>query len=539
VLLYALAEWGEGALDELDGMFGLAFYRKATRRVLLARGPMGIKPLYVARLRDSVVFASEVRAVLASGLVPTDLDPAGIASFFAYGAPQDPLTVHRFVKSMAAGSFEWIGHDELQRGPSPTRRYWRFPAVLPDNEVGPNPVATVRELLTDSVRRQCVADVPLGVFLSAGIDSATVAALAQPQHGAVHTFSVGFVAPGMVDETGVAAKTAQMLGTRHFQTIVDQAWAVGQFDDWLKAADRPSIDGLNTFIVSGAAKDRGMTVVLSGLGADELFGGYSIFQRAARLKSLMAPVGWLPRSVRRAAASVAFASQPALKRQKAVEMIVRAASPLELAIFSRRLMLDDSLAQLGFVAGSLGLTPDFLPPDATGAFETAGDSFHDVSRAEVSLYMGNTLLRDSDVNSMAHSLEIRVPFLGKSLVDYVCSLPHRVCAPPRSRPKHLMRAAMQGVLPDEVFSRPKTGFTLPIGTWMSGSLQGKCEAAVSELANCPMFESGAVRSLWQRLNDPRLENHYSRRLSMVVLGSYLQSVPKVAPPATAASTAAV
>jgi asparagine synthase (glutamine-hydrolysing) len=312
-----------------------------------------------------------------------------------------------------------------------------------------------------------------------------------------------------------------MLGTRHFQTIVDDDWAASQFTEWLRSADRPSIDGLNTFIVSGAARDRGITVALSGLGADELFGGYAIFDRAAKLRRLLRPLAWVPRWAKRAAAAVAFAPLPAMKRAKAVEMVARGASPADVAVFARRLYLDDRMAQLGFAARDLGLTADWLPPEACGAFEPGGDPFHDVSQAEMSLYMGNTLLRESDVNSMAHSLELRVPFLGRELVNYVCSLPGVVRAPPASRPKHLLREAIRGSLPRQVFDRPKTGFTLPVDTWMRGGIHDTCEAAVESLAACPLFEAAAVRQVWRDLHDPRIENHWSRRIALVVLGSYL------------------
>jgi asparagine synthase (glutamine-hydrolysing) len=341
----------------------------------------------------------------------------------------------------------------------------------------------------------------------------------------VRTFSVGFDTPGAEDETALAEETAAMLGTNHFRTIVDDDWASGLFTEWLKAADRPSIDGLNTYIVSGAAKDRDITVALSGLGADELFGGYAIFARAAKLKQWLRPLAWSPKAVRRAVARVAFARLPAMKRAKAVEMVARGVSPTDLAVFARRLFLDPSLERLGLVASRLGLTADYLPPEAYDAFSAGGDPFHDVSQVEISLYMGNTLLRDSDVNSMAHSLELRVPFLGRELVSYVCSLPGEVRAPPRSRPKHMLREAMKGKLPAEVFSRPKTGFTLPVDEWIKGGLRVRSEAAVETLAACPAFDEAEVWRLWAELRDPRVEDHWSRRLSFVVLGSYLQSLP--------------
>jgi asparagine synthase (glutamine-hydrolysing) len=374
-----------------------------------------------------------------------------------------------------------------------------------------------------------VADVPVGVFLSAGIDSATLAALAQPQHGAVHTFSVGFDAPGAADETALAAETAAMLGTRHFRTIVDDDWAAGLFTAWLKSGDRPSIDGLNTFIVSGAAKDRGITVALSGLGADEIFGGYSIFERAMKLKRLIGPLGMIPRWLRRTAASVIFSRFPEIKRAKAIEMFTRAASTAQVAVFARRMFLDDRLARLGFEPRNLGLTTDFLPPDGCDIAEGTTDSFNEISKVEMALYMRNTLLRDSDGNSMAHSVELRVPFLGKRLVDYVCSLPATVRSPPRSPPKYLLRRAMHGRLPEKIFQRPKTGFILPVNHWLQGPLRGVCESALDTLTSHPLFEGREIRKLWRELQDPGVENFYWRPLSLVVLGSYLQSLPNTPP----------
>ncbi|MBU6327782.1 MAG: asparagine synthase (glutamine-hydrolyzing), partial [Verrucomicrobia bacterium] len=522
VLLRALSEWGDAALEQLDGMFALAFYHAASRRVLLARDPMGIKPLYVAKLPGRVVFASEVRAMLASGLVPADLDQAGIASFLAYGAPQDPLTVHRFVKSMAAGSCEWIGAGQLQGKPALSRRFWRFPTTDPTIQSLPA-ISKTRELLADSVRRQSLADVPVGVFLSAGIDSATMAALALPQLGAVHTFSVGFQEAFAIDESKLAEETARALGTSHYQTTLDKNWGPSQFVQWLKAADRPSIDGLNTYVITDAVKDRGISVAISGLGADELFGGYSIFRRAARLKQVLGPFRWTPRWLRRQLGHAALLKFPSIKRAKAAEMLARGESPAALAVYSRRMFLDNHLEMLGFNAEKLGLTADYLPADGCEGLQFIGDPFKEVSQAELSLYMRNTLLRDSDVYSMAHSLELRVPFLGQKLVDYVCTLPGAVLAPPRTKPKHVLREAIKDLLPPQVFSRPKTGFILPVDSWMNGELMDLCESAIDGLAASPALDGKEVRKLWQQFNDKRFESFYWRRLAMVVLGKYFCS----------------
>jgi asparagine synthase (glutamine-hydrolysing) len=502
-------------------MFAFAFYQAASRRVLLARDPLGIKPLYVARVPGAVVFASEVRAVLASGLVPDDLDPAGVAGCLAYGAPQDPLTVHRAVRSMPSGACEWLDAASLDGCPPAPRRYWRFPdLVRPAAEA--ELVDGIRSDLADSVRRQCIADVPLGVFLSGGIDSATMAALARLVHGPVSTFAVGYEVAGVTDETQAAAETAHAVGTRHFQTIVDDDWSQLQWYEWLKAADRPSIDGLNTYIVSGVVKDNEITVALSGIGADELFGGYPAFDRVPRARRVMAAVAWLPRGLRRAVAGRLLGRLPPDKRAKLTDLLASSASPIELTALSRRTQSDATLHALGFDARRLGLAPSFLPTEALAALERPrSDAFSAVSRAEVGLYMGNTLLRDADTNSMAHSLEIRVPFLGRQVVDHVASLPGRTRRPRGSMPKHLLRKAVADLLPPGVFMRPKTGFSLPFGDWMFGPLRDQCEAAIAVLAACPLFDAGTVRAMWADYEARRKQIHWSRPLSLVVLGSYL------------------
>jgi asparagine synthase (glutamine-hydrolysing) len=522
VLLQALSEWGEDALAKLDGMFAFAFYHAASKRVLLGRDPLGIKPLYTARVGDTFVFASEVRALLATGLVPRDLDPAGVASYLAYGAPQDPLTVHRSVRSMLPANYEWI--DAYSSGSrAKACRYWRFPeAVSADDEA--RAVDNIRTQLQESVRLQSVSDVPLGVFLSGGIDSATMAALARLRGDAPMTFAVGYEVPGIADETVAAAETADYLGTKHFQTIIDDDWVILQLHEWLKAADRPSIDGLNTYIVSGAVKDRGVSVALSGLGADEFFGGYANFRRIPKLQRILRALTWIPPSIRRAAAAASLAWLPYSKRAKAVDLVSRNATALELTVLGRRLHNDETLKMFGYDTRRIGLSQDYLPYEAYEAIDSsARDPVRGISEAEATFYMGSMLLRDSDVNGMAHSLEIRVPFLGKSVVDYACSLPGRTRLPPGKPGKYLLRQAFANTLPPSVFNRPKSGFSLPFGNWLFGPLRNQCEAAVDALTACPVINGNAVRRTWNDYTTNRAATHWSRPLSLVAMGSYIQN----------------
>ncbi len=522
VLLWALSTWGEAAIDRLDGIFAFAFYEARSRRILLARDPLGIKPLYISRVRHHCVFASEVRAVLASGLVPDDLDQAGIASCLAYGTPQEPLTVHRWIHSMPAGTCQWIGAEAaIGQRSAAARRYWRFP-----REVGsfdePEAVRGIQFRMRASVSDQCVSDVPMAVFLSGGIDSATIAALARDDGRMVHTYSVGYASAHGEDESVQAAATARALGTEHHPLILDDNSVVAQWRHWLMSADRPSVDGFNTYLVSGAVKAAGATVALSGLGADELFGGYHTFNDAKWAQRIQQYFSLIPKPFRSMAAQLAFSRTPLNRRQRAIEMASASHSIVDMVALLRSTATGSDLAAMGLTWHRLGLTPNYLPPEAYEPFSDSGpDLFRSVSQADLFLYMNNTLLRDADANGMAHSLEIRVPFLARALVDYVGAMPGNMKMPSGRHPKHLLREAGKAILAPEVFDRPKRGFVLPIGTWMYDTLRDECEAAIDALSESGILDKSAMRSLWTRYKAQWEHLHYSYPLALVALGSYL------------------
>ncbi len=534
VLLKALSLWGERALEHLDGMFAFAFYEARSRRILLARDHIGIKPLYFAHSSagsaPAFVFASEVRAILASGLVSDDLDPAGVASFLAYGAPQDPLTIHRAIRSFPSGSCCWIDADVAtsRRSVAP-RRYWHFPSAI-STAVESAAVSSLRACIDGAIREQSMADVPVAAFLSGGIDSGMISALAKRSMPGLRTHAVGFKSHSIADELAPAAATAQAIGTLHSQTILDDSQIGQRWQEWLTAADRPSIDGLNTFVVSRAVKDAGATVALSGLGADELFGGYSLFRSVPGLYRWLRPCVGFPPGLRRLAARMAFAALRPSRRERAIDLVTHCHSPLDVLLRMRRVFGDNDLAAIGMRAADVGLAPPFLPPEEYSLLRDSmtADTFHMISQAECRLYLGNTVLRDADVNSMAHSLEVRVPFLSRRLVEEAACLPGRMHMPARGRPKHLLRMIGRDLLPKDVFLRPKQGFSLPLGDWVFGSLRERSEAAVEAVAACHLFDSVAVRSQWRWLVDNRHRTGWNRGLSLVVLGSYLQQLSKPA-----------
>lgn len=523
-LLKALSMWGEHALEMLDGMFALAFYQASARRVLLARDPLGIKPLYVSRLGDrGVVFASEVRAILASGLVSDEYDPAGVASFLAYGAPQDPLTVHRQIKSFPCGTSQWLAIDgEGRLREEPAQRFWRFPMSRPEEPLA-DTAGTARDAINAAVRSHLVSDVPLAVLLSGGIDSGIVAAIASRNAARIATFCVGFESPSMPSELVVARATAALIGSRHHEVILRPADVLQLWEQWLRVADRPSIDGFNTFLVAKAVKDAGVTVACSGLGADEFFGGYSNFKRISRLRRMLSVWAKTPRAARKTLLDGISTTVPTRYRHRLTNLAVSKGDAVDLAFAMRQILTESQLQTLGLKPQDIGLRPDFVPQelyDICAAGPT--DAFAAMQRVEAYGYMGNTLLRDSDANSMAHSVELRVPFLAKAVVEQASQTPGRIHLA-GGHHKAVLREAFGDILPPAVLNRPKTGFTLPIGDWLYGELRDCCEAAVNSLADVPFLDFKAVRRLWSQFEQHRHSIPWSRPMLLVALGNYVAS----------------
>lgn len=510
VLLHALGRWGDAALSRLEGMYALAFHRARDHSLLLARDPLGIKPLYAARPGGRLVFASEIRTILASGLVLRDIDVAGITGMLAFGSAQAPRTVFAAIEEFPAGHAQWIG--------GAARRFWSFPTVRSD--VGDDPVATTSSLVHSAVRRHLVADVPVGVFLSAGIDSTIVAACAAEVASSVTAFTVGIGPRHPDDETAVAAATARGLGMRHEILSIDERALPSLWHDWVESLDSPSIDGFNTWLVTKGLADRGLKVGLSGLGADELFGGYTAFRRVPRMRRLMTALSFLPAGVTAAVAERCLAGVGKHETAEKVSDLLRGGRDAgSIALATRRVLSDRRLQALGLLAKGAAVPGAEATPDPG---VPRGDDFNAVSRVEVAHYMRNTLLRDSDANSMSHSLELRVPFLDQPLADYALGLPGRVKLGAEGAGKHLLRAAFCDRLPKVVTGRSKTGFTLPIGEWMRAEMRPFCEEAIAFVAGLACLDGDAVMETWRRYLERRERSSWARPFALVILGDYLR-----------------
>ena len=521
VLLQALSTWGEAALEKLQGMYAFAFYEAKSRRILLARDPLGIKPLYVASLPDRFVFASEIRSVRASGLVPDDLDMGGIAGMLAYGAVQSPRTIYDRIRSFPAGASQWLDAGVVAGRPQLTpRRHWNFPAHTRAATDIPTAAANVRQLLQDSVLRHLVADVPVGVFLSAGIDSTIIASFAREFTPQVTAFTVGFGAVHGQDEVPLASETAKTLGIKHVAVELDASNMPAKWHDWISGMDSPSIDGFNTYVVSRRLAEEGVVVGLSGLGADELFGGYQTFERAQRWSRMLRVMSCIPASMRIGVIrKLGQLDGRAGAFEKLADLVAGDPSVAGITLSLRRAMADRSLSALNASPNRAGLCANYLDAPSGAAATLDGDGFNTVARMEMTHYMGDTLLRDTDTNSMRQSLEVRVPFLDTPVVDYVSSLPGPIKRHAGGASKSLLRLACGKVIRDDIARRPKTGFTLPIGDWMRGEMRESCEASIDRLQHVPILENQEVRRIWDSYMSDSRSMHWSRPLALVVLGS--------------------
>jgi asparagine synthase (glutamine-hydrolysing) len=489
VLLHLYARYGADMCGRLRGMYAFAIWHEPSGSLFLARDPFGIKPLYYADDGKTFRFASQVKALLAGRSVDTRPDAAGHVGYYLWGSVPEPFTLFRGIRSLDPGSVLHIDRS----GRKTSRVFCSIPEILRSAGSEPAPSADRAErmarshsFLLDTVRHHLVADVPVGVFLSAGIDSQSIAGLArEASHGDLRTITMGFreYRDTPRDEVPLAEVCAHRLGTDHTTRIVTGADFQAELGRFLKSMDQPTVDGANTYFVSKVAAELGMKVCLSGVGGDEMFGGYSTFAR-------------LPRLVRLSRMVLPLASAGRAFRWVSARWIGRFTSPKYAGLFELGRTLDGAyLLHRGlFMPWEL---PGILPPEMVreGWRELApmarlseivqglGNTAVGVASLEMCGYMRNQLLRDSDWAGMAHSLELRVPFVDVQLLREVA--PYLYGADPIRKP---LVAEACGL---ELSARPKTGFSIPVREWfresagpdqgMSRGLRGWAKFALSEI----------------------------------------------------------
>ena len=468
VLLHLYAEQGEAMVHALSGMFAFVIWDAKRRTLFAARDAFGIKPLYIADDGASVLLASEVKALLRAGGVDTRVEPAGHVGFLLWGHVPDPYTFYRGVRALPAGSTLCVADG----GTPVVRSYASVSDMLATAERGAERVAdrvadvSLREALLGSVARHLVADVPVAVFLSAGLDSTTLAALAGECGATLRTVTLGFAEQRGTaqDETRIAAEVATRYGAEHHTVWIDRAGFRAHVPNLLDRMDQPSIDGVNSYFVSLAAAESGVKVALSGLGGDELFGGYPSFRQLPRLVGALARVPGIPTIGR----GFRYVSVPLLRRLSSPKYagLLEYGSRWSGAYLLRRGMFMPwelpAILDADFVAEGWRelATIARLDDTVTGI---ASPRLR-VSALETSWYMRGQLLRDTDWASMSHSLEVRVPLVDWALWRQVAPL---LAASTSALPsKQRMAATPRVALPEVVRNRPKTGFVAPTREWV-------------------------------------------------------------------------
>jgi len=520
VLLKAYGCWGEHALDRLRGMFAFAIWNAYEQELFLARDPMGIKPLYYHVSGKYFTFASELRTLLGTGLIPRSLDPAGLVNYLSFGSPYDPNTLIQGINALLPGHCLTWGNGNIK-----VRKYWdlvpqKGQVEHRENQSRETDIKKIRDLLLESVHLHTVSDVPVGLFLSGGIDSSSLVSLLTETGARPQTFALAF-REASYNESEFSREIARQYGTEHREICVSQQDVLEALPDALRAMDQPTVDGVNTYMICQAVHAAGMKVAISGLGGDEIFGGYSSFRAAAQTERGSNIWRQAPASLRSGFARAIQMFSRSDQGRKISALVRDPAEIMHPCFLSRMLFTPDQVRRLlplvEMDAGERANTPFRVMLQESRRL----DPINRVSYLETRGYMLNTLLRDSDVMSMAHSLELRVPLLDSHLVAHLFSLPGRWKLHSRL-PKPLLLGAVEPKLPDSLVCRPKRGFTLPFEQWLRSEMRAAVGSRTeSENSLGSILDRSAVREVWNDFLSGRTS--WARPWALYVLSHWCES----------------
>jgi asparagine synthase (glutamine-hydrolysing) len=519
VVLKAYARWGEECLAKFRGMFALAIWDARRHRLFIARDPMGIKPLYYAQAGSYFLFASEVRTLLGTGLLQPRIDPAGLINYLTFGSAYDPLTLVEGVRALPPGcTLTWDGGILRQSS------YWDLvdesvtarsePSAGTENGAAER----LRPVLEDAVRLQLVSDVPVGVFLSGGIDSSALVSILSRGGVTPSTFSIVFREADF-SEAQHSRAIASRFHTDHHEINVSQTDVLAAIPDALGAMDLPTMDGINTYFVSRETRRAGVKVALSGLGGDEVFAGYSSFRSVPRMERFAQFWKQVPRAVRSPFAAAFAAFAPASDQNRKLASLARDNGRVLHPYFLSRMLFTPHQRDLLF-RNAGGSAAEMAAESQRDSLQRALplDAVNRVSYLESRCYMPNTLLRDADFMSMSQGLEVRVPLIDHQLAKTVLALPGGWKL--NGTPKKILVGALAGSLPDEIVHRPKRGFTLPFEHWMRQELRPEIEPVLDakRIDHGPLgglLNGGEVRQIWHEFLNGKAS--WSRPWSLYVL----------------------
>jgi asparagine synthase (glutamine-hydrolysing) len=516
VILRMYLHYGDCFVERVRGMFALAIYDKrggpGRERLLLARDHFGIKPLLVARCGSRILFASELKALLQSDLLSADIDPEALRQLLTYGAVRQPRTILRDVAALPAASRMIIDRDGTR-----VAQYWQLRADRRPDLAGlgyDELAAETQRLIAESVSLQMVSDVPLGAFLSGGIDSSLLVALmGRYAAGRVRTFSIGFEGEGRaIDETSIATDTARLIGTDHTNVVVSSADVCREIPSIIAALDQPSVDGVNSYLVAKVAREQ-VTVAISGLGGDELFAGYPWWFESLLLEDQHNAAH--PQKTRAKAFVASIVGQSVFDRLSLGSLgggirHCREFQSLPARFAARNQIFSGTeVAQIlhpalrSLASSGRSLHRDFGASDELPAAEPVAR----ISALCARSYMVDQLLRDNDAVTMWHSLEVRVPFLDPALADLALALPRhaklRAVAAggaPAVNGKRVLVDILDALCPGRARLGTKRGFNLPYDAWLRGPLRGVVDDALAAdgVARAGLLDPSAVERLRQR-----------------------------------------
>ena len=461
VLLHLYARHGFEMVQKLRGMFAFVIWDQKRRGLFLARDAFGIKPLYFSDDGKTIRIASQVKSLVAGKKISNKPEPAGHVGFFLLGSVPDPYTLYKEIKALPAGSSMWVDHS----GSNTSKKWFNLRKELVEIEPKPFNQEEVTDALVDTVRHHLIADVPVGLFLSSGLDSATLTALASEEQGEeLRTVTLGFESyrESKNDEVPLAEIMARHCKTKHQTKWIGTNDFKGNFEKLFKAMDQPSIDGTNVFFVSKIAREAGLKVAISGIGGDEIFGGYNSFQQVPGLAKILSIFQFVPMLGR----TIRILSAPIVRQLASPKYasIFEYGSTIEDAYFLRRGLfmpwelpeiLDPSVVRAGLEEISIfNRLKDLI-------FRARSNRIA-ITALETNWYLNHQLLRDSDWAGMANSLEIRTPLVDVTFLRKLAPMLAGSQAPTK---QHLARSPSVQ-LPAEIINRRKTGFNVPLPQWI-------------------------------------------------------------------------
>ena len=509
VLLKSYEHWGIDCLEKLRGMFAFAIWDSKKQQLILARDRLGIKPLYYIAGEKQFLFASEVRALLASGLSDSTINPTGLYHYLSFGHLKSPQSLIGNIQELKAGHYLVVKSD----GSFKETQYWH-----PLNSLETADDESIQNILHESVRFRQVSDVPIGAFLSGGIDSsAIVSHMASISDEPITTLTIGFKEKEF-DESEHSAEISRLFKTNHKLLTLDEKQLLDALPAAISAMDQPTMDGINTFLISRAANEAGLKVVLSGLGGDELFGGYPSFQLVPNLLEKKKWLLYYPKFLLNLGTKMLKYSLSSDQSIKLDHWLNGKLSGAHEYYLIRALYCQDQVSEL-FQDQSL------VEKEILKNFQTTKDNlnldkldgdFSLISYLETTHYLQNMLLRDTDMMSMAHPVEVRVPFMDHKLVEHMFRMPAKL-KKLTSTPKALLVDSMKPPLPDSIVHRKKMGFTLPFEPWMHGAMKPEMESvlltSVKPLEN--LISQETTEKIWQQFLAGKIS--WSRPWALYVL----------------------